>query len=120
MKTKKKKLQFIYKSTCAAHFLKNLQQTVSITPVIALSMEKGLGITVQRLDWLGFIETLLSVIKGYKEGCLLNGIQCLLILTTAEVGLAALCPWGPAECQRTGIDIMLPTGGGGTDASACF
>lgn len=82
--------------------LKNLQQNVHIPPVVALSMEQGLGITIQRLDWVGSIVTLLSVIKGYKEGCLLNGIQWLLVLTTAEVGLTALCPWGPVKCQITG------------------
>ena len=97
MKTKKKHLQFIYKWACAAH-LENLQR-VSITPVVALSVEQGLGITVKRLDWVGSIETLLSIIKGYKAGCLLDGVQRLLVLTTAEEGLTALCPRGPAEFQ---------------------
>lgn len=62
-------------------------------------MEEGLGVTVQRLDWVVCIVALLCVIKGYKEGCLLNGIQRLLVLTTAEVGVTSIGPRGPAECQ---------------------
>lgn len=66
-------------------------------------MEQGLGITVQRLDWVVCIVALLCVIKGYKEGGLLNDVQRLLVLTTAEVGFASLGPWSPAECQITAV-----------------
>lgn len=74
--------------------------TSSVSPVIALSMKQRLGVTVQRLDWVVSIEALLRVIEGYKKGCLLNGIQRLLVLTTAEVSVTSICPWGPAEYQQ--------------------
>lgn len=73
--------------------------SLSVPPVVALSVEQGLGITVQRLDWVVCIVALLGVIKGYEEGSLLNGVQRLLVPTTAEVGFTSLGPRGPAECQ---------------------
>lgn len=74
--------------------------SLSVRPVVAISVEQGLGITVQRLDWVVCIIVLLCVIKGYKEGCLLNGIQRLLVLTTAEVGFTSIGPWSPTECSN--------------------
>lgn len=62
-------------------------------------MEQGLGIAVQRLDWVVCIEALLCVIQCYKEGCFLNGVERLLVLTTAEELITSISPWGPAECQ---------------------
>lgn len=71
-----------------------------VKPVIALSMQQGLCIAVQRLDFVVDIVTLLSVIKGYKESCLLNSIQRLLVLTTAEICVPSLCPRGPKRTKR--------------------
>lgn len=68
-----------------------------LKPVVALSVEQRLGVTVKRLDWAAFVKPLLRFVQGHKEGCLLNGIQRLLVLATAEVGVAALCPWRPAQ-----------------------
>ncbi len=93
------------------HTLKNLEQqtvessetncllTLSIPPVVALSVQQRLGITVQRLDLVAFIVALLCVVEGYKEGCLLNGVQRYLVLTTAEERVTSLRPRCPAECQ---------------------
>lgn len=121
VKTKKKHLQFIYTMSLCCTLLENLQRNVSVTPVVALSVEQGLGVTIQRLDWIVCIVTLLSVIKGYKEGGLLNGIQSLLVLTTAEVGLTAICPWGPAECRRTeNLVLILCCKQDSTDTTACL
>ncbi len=78
-------------------------QLLSDPPVVALSVEQGLGITVQRLDWVVFIVALLCVIKGHKEGCLLNDVQRLLVLTTAEVGFTSLGPRSPAEMSNNGL-----------------
>lgn len=86
---------------CAANSNRPKQNksTSSVPPVIALSMKKGLGITVQGLDRVGLIIALFCFIKGYKESCLLDGIQRLLVLTTTEVGVTSIGPRGPAECQ---------------------
>lgn len=69
-------------------------------PVIAFSMEQGLGVTVQRHDWVVCIEALLCVIKGNNESCLFYGIQGLLVLTATEVGLTGLCPGGPEKVKN--------------------
>lgn len=74
---------------------------LSVPPVVALSVEQRLGVAVQRLDFVGFIVALLGVVEGHTEGCLLNGVQSLLVLTTAEEGFTSLGPWSPAECQIT-------------------
>lgn len=59
-------------------------------------MKQTLGVTVQRHNGVVGIIALLCVIQGYEEGCLLNGIQRLLVLTTAEVSVTSIGPWGPA------------------------
>lgn len=82
----------------------------SVPPVVALSMEKGLGVTVQRLDFVGGIVTLLGFIKGYDKSSLFYGIQRQLVLTTAEVRVASLCPRRPTEnrkCITKKLDISL-------------
>lgn len=38
-------------------------------------MKQGFGIDVQRLHWVVCVISLLSVIKGYKEGCLFYSVQ---------------------------------------------
>lgn len=63
-------------------------------------MEQGFGVTVQGLHGVVGIVTLLGVVEGYEEGSLLDGVQRLLVLTAAEVGVPALCPRGPAASQR--------------------
>lgn len=65
-------------------------------PVVTLSMKQTLGITVQRHNGVVDIIALLCVIQSYEEGCLLNGIQRLLVLTAAEVSVTSNRPWGPA------------------------
>lgn len=59
-------------------------------------MKQTLGITVQRHYRVVDIIALLCVIQRYEEGCLLNGIQRLLVLTAAEVIVTSIGPWGPA------------------------
>lgn len=84
-----------------SYTLLNQQEDVSVGPVVALPMEQGFGVAVQRLHWVVGIVTLLSVIESHKEGCLFNGVQRLLVLAAAEVGVTALCPRRPAEWKRT-------------------
>ena len=76
--------------------LKQSVSSLSVPPVVALSVEQRLGVAVQRLDFVGFVVALLGVVEGYTEGCLLDDVQRLLVLTTAEEGFASLGPWGPA------------------------
>lgn len=76
-----------------------MKKALSASPVMALSMEKRLGITVEGLDWVGLFKSLLGIIKGYKEGCLLYGIQGLLVLTVSEKGLPCIGPWCPKEIK---------------------
>lgn len=105
---KKQRIKWVY-----ATYLYNLwsvSQSCSVPPVVALSMEKGLGVTVQRLDFVGGIVTLLGFIKGYDKSSLFYGIQRLLVLTTAEVRVASRCPRSPTEnrkCITKKIDISL-------------
>lgn len=91
----------MYKLTCDACYHQNqIIYMLSVPPVVALSMKQGLCITVQGLDWVVFIVPLLCVIKRHTEGCLLNSVQSLLVLTTAKEGFTCFGPGGPTECQR--------------------
>lgn len=62
-------------------------------------MEQGLGINVQRLDWVFCIVALLCIIEGEEEGCLFYSIQRLLVLSTAEEHLTGLCPRCPNKVE---------------------
>lgn len=64
-------------------------------------MEKGLGITVQRFDFVGGVVTLLGFIKGYDKSSLFYGIQGQLVPATAEVRVAGVCPRGPTENRKS-------------------
>lgn len=64
-------------------------------PVVALSMKQTLGVTGQGRNGVVAIVALLCVIQGYEEGCLLNGIQRLLVLPSAEVSVTSIGPRGP-------------------------
>lgn len=69
-------------------------------PVVAVSVQQALGVTVQRLDLVVCIVALLRVIKANKEGCLLYGIQRLLVFAIFEELLSSLCPRGPKEAKQ--------------------
>lgn len=73
-------------------------------PVVALSVQQRLGVTVQRRNGFVGIVALLRVIQGYEESRLLNGIQRLLVLTAAEVGVTSVGPRGPAGYQTTSVN----------------
>lgn len=67
------------------------------SPVVALPVEEGLGVAVQRLHRVVRIVALLRVVQGYAEGGLLNGVQRRLVPPFAEVGVACerpRCPGG--------------------------
>lgn len=70
-------------------------------PVVALPVKQRLGVTVQRSDGVVGIESLLCVIQGDEEGRLLNGVQRLLVLATAEVSVTSDGPWGPAGQKKS-------------------
>lgn len=59
-------------------------------------MKQTLGVAVQRHNRVVGIIALLCVVQGYEEGCLLNGIKRLLVLTAAEVSVTSIGPRGPA------------------------
>lgn len=101
---------FMYELHPASSFNNQKQNTsfISAPPVVAFSVEEGLSIFVQRLDRVVCLEALLGVIKGYEEGCLLNDVQRLLVLTADEEGFTCLGPRGPAQCQITGRSQAMP------------
>lgn len=76
----------------------------SAPPVVALSVQQRLGVTVQRRNGVVGIVALLRVVQGYEESRLLNGIQRLLVLTAAEVGVTSVGPRGPAGYQTTSVN----------------
>lgn len=97
---KKKKLFNSLTNNFVPHNLSSWATSLSAQPVIALSMEQGLGIAAQRVDWVFCIVALLCVVQGYKEGRFLYGIQGLLVLTAAEVSFTSLCPGSPAKWYK--------------------
>lgn len=96
----KKKLFNSLTNNFVPHNLSSWATSLSAQPVIALSMEQGLGIAAQRVDWVFCIVALLCVVQGYKEGRFLYGIQGLLVLTAAEVSFTSLCPGSPAKWYK--------------------
>lgn len=75
--------------------------TSSAPPVVALSVKQRLGVTVQGRNGVVGVVALLCVVQGHEEGRLLDGVQRLLVLTAAEVGVTSVGPRGPAGCQTT-------------------
>lgn len=82
---------------------------VSALPVVAFPVEEGLGVAVQRLDWVLWVEALLRVVQGDEEGGLLDGVQGNLVPSAAEVGVASVCPRRSAK-QRVGRPSLHLTG----------
>lgn len=76
----------------------------SAPPVVALSVKQRLGVTVQRRNGVVGIVALLRVVQGNEESRLFNGIQRLLVLTAAEVGVTSVGPRGPAGYQTTSVN----------------
>lgn len=72
------------------------------SPVVALSVKQGLGIAVQGLYGVCGVVALLRVIQSHNESSLLYGIQRLLVLPTAEVFCACVCP-GHSGDMRWGV-----------------
>lgn len=75
-------------------------------------MKQTLGVTVQRHNRVVGVIALLCVVQGYEEGCLLNGIQSLLVLTAAEVSVTSIGPGRPAgQVKSANAERVLGRGG---------
>jgi len=71
-------------------------------PVVALSVQEGLGVAIQGPDGVAGVVSLLRFVQRHEEGGLLDDVQRLLVPPPAEIRVARVGPRCSGGEERRG------------------